>query len=260
MSSWVERARWPADVGAARRMLTAPLRRWLGARAPEAANSQARGRVRFGDLRRLTPISRHWGYDRGGGPVDRYYIERFLAAHALDVRGTVLEIGDDVYTRKFGGDRVECSDVLHVVDGNPRATIVGDLTRADHIPAASFDCIILTQVLQFVRDPAAAVRTINRILKTGGVVLATGAGIAQISRKDMEQWGEYWRFTDLSARTLFAEVFPAANVEVETCGNVLAAVAFLHGLAASELSESELEFCDPYFQVLVTVRAVKSDE
>ena len=34
--------------------------------------------VRFGDLRRTEPISREYGYDRGV-PVDRYYIERFLA-------------------------------------------------------------------------------------------------------------------------------------------------------------------------------------
>src|SRR5690348_8634455 len=35
------------------------------------------GRVNFGDLRRLKPISVVWGFDRGR-PVDRYYIEQFL--------------------------------------------------------------------------------------------------------------------------------------------------------------------------------------
>src|SRR5689334_3710614 len=41
------------------------------------------GEVRLGDLRRLTPISRNWGFDRGQ-PVDRYYIENFLAVQSSD--------------------------------------------------------------------------------------------------------------------------------------------------------------------------------
>ena len=40
------------------------------------------GKVAFGDLRRLTPISSK-GFDRGR-PIDRYYIEAFLAAHSND--------------------------------------------------------------------------------------------------------------------------------------------------------------------------------
>ena len=91
------------------------------------------GRVKLGDLRRLTPISQCFGFDRGL-PVDRYYIERFLARHASEIVGRVLEIGDDAYTRKFGGSRVSRSDVLHVHHGNRRATLVGDLTDPNVLP------------------------------------------------------------------------------------------------------------------------------
>ncbi len=77
--------------------------------------------------------------------MDRYYIEAFLAAHASDVRGHVLEVGDDAYTRRFGAGEVTRSDVLHVGEGNPQATIVGDLTHAEHIPSGAFDCVILTR-------------------------------------------------------------------------------------------------------------------
>src|SRR5437762_5517842 len=42
-------------------------------------------------LRRTSPISRLYGADRGT-VIDRYYIENFLARHANDVRGVVLEI------------------------------------------------------------------------------------------------------------------------------------------------------------------------
>jgi SAM-dependent methyltransferase len=213
--------------------------------------------VRFGSLRRVTPISREFGYDRGL-PIDRYYIENFLARHAEDIQGRVLEIGDDYYTRKYGGNRVKISDVLHVEEGNPQATIVADLTRADHIPSDAFDCVIFTQTLQLIYDVRSAIRTLHRILKPGGVLLATFPGVSLIAR---DQWGEtwYWAFTTLSARLLFEEAFPVANVTVDTRGNVLAAISYLHGLAVEELHKEELDHEDHSYEVLITVRAVKPE-
>lgn len=215
--------------------------------------------VRWGALRRLTPVSRVFGFDRGLC-IDRYYIENFLARHADDIRGRVLEIGDDAYTRRFGGERATKCDVLHAVEGNPKATIVADLACADHIPTDTFDCIICTQTLPFIYDVRAALWHIYRILKPGGVLLATFPGISQISRYDMDRWGDYWRFTYASARRLFGDVFGLKHVTVEAFGNVLVACAFLHGLAAHELKPHELDYNDPDYQVLVTVRAVKEDE
>jgi glycosyltransferase involved in cell wall biosynthesis len=236
-------------------LLPSPVHGWLRFWRERYTSGPRVGRVRFGSLRRLTPISRAFGFDRGL-PIDRYYIERFLSVHAGDIRGNVLEIGDDIYTRRFGGDRVTKSDVLHVSEGNPEATIVGDLTSAEHIPSDSFDCVILTQTLHLIYDVRAALKTLYRILKPGGVVLATFPGISQISK---DCWREYWcwGFTHLSARRLFEEIFPAANVCVEVSGNVLAAIAFLHGLAAEELREEELEYRDSNYEVSIMVRAVK---
>jgi glycosyltransferase involved in cell wall biosynthesis len=213
------------------------------------------GWVRFGDLRRIRPISREYGYDRGR-PIDRYYIEGFLARHAADIRGRVLEIGDAAYTRQFGGDRITTSDVFHVDEDNLGATIVGDLTAADHVPTGAFDCFILTQTLQLIFDVPAALRTAYRILKPGGVLLATVPGISQISN---DEWGAswYWAFTTLSARSLFEQAFPKANIEVTAHGNVLAATAFLQGLATEELTERELDHSDREYEMLITIRAVK---
>ena len=149
------------------------------------------------------------------------------------------------------------SDVLHAMDGNPKSTIVADLTCADHISSDTFDCLIITQTLPFIYDVKAAICTLNRILKSGGVVLTTLPGISQISRYDMDRWGEYWRFTTLSAQRLFAEFFPPECVTIEAHGNVLAAIALLHGLASSELKPLELEHHDPDYEVMITVRAVK---
>jgi SAM-dependent methyltransferase len=213
------------------------------------------GQVQFGSLSPSHPISQDFGCDRGR-PIDRYYIENFLANHGEDIRGRVLEIGDNSYTRRFGGDRVTVSDVLHVVEGDPQATIIADLASADHIPSNSFDCIILTQTLQLIYDVRAALKTVYRILKPSGILLATFPGISQTSDSE---WGDcwYWNFTPVSARRLFGEVFPATNVKIETFGNVLAAISFLHGLAVKELTPEELNYREPGYDVTISVRAIK---
>jgi SAM-dependent methyltransferase len=238
---------------AARKLVPLSIRQSLR-RAPRLLGSRAQA-IDFGSLRRVTPISRHWGADRGL-PIDRFYIESFLQEHARDVRGHVLEVRDDAYTRRFGGDRVDHSDVLHVVAGTPNATIIADLTRADHVPSETFDCVILTQTLQLIYDVRAALQTLHRILRPGGVLLATFPGISHIARRDMERWGDYWRFTTLSAQRLFAERF-SERVAVHAYGNVLATVGFLHGLATHELRREELVHADPDYQLVVAVRAVK---
>jgi SAM-dependent methyltransferase len=230
---------------------------WLRDRKIQWTNWPPVGLVFFGSLRRVRPISRLFGLDRGI-PIDRYYIEKFLHSHCEDIEGRVLEVGDSTYTRKFGGDKVSKSEVLHVTPGNPKATLVADLTSAEHILPDIFDCIILTQTLQFIYDTKAALGTVHRILKPGGVLLATMSGISQISRYDMERWGEYWRFTTRSARQLFEEVFDGPQVAVQVYGNVLAAISFLHGLSAQDLRQEELDYYDPDYEVLIAVKAIKS--
>jgi SAM-dependent methyltransferase len=214
------------------------------------------GRIEWGDLRQLKPISRQWGADRGL-PVDRYYIEKFLEARASDILGRVLEVGGDVYTRRFGEDRVERADVVVGPSGDPSATFVADFVDAPQLPVETFDCIICTQTLQFIADPAAAVATLYRILKPGGVLLATVPGISQVDRAEEERWNELWRFTVLGCQWLLERSFPPLELEVEAHGNVLSAVAFLEGLSAEELTPDELDYHDPDYQVLIAIRAIK---
>ncbi|MDH3639406.1 MAG: methyltransferase domain-containing protein [Gammaproteobacteria bacterium] len=222
---------------------------------PRLESNPPVGEVNFGDLRRLTPISRHFGYERGS-PVDRYYIENFLEACSTDIKGRVLEIGDNAYTTRFGGSRVITKNVLHVHDNNASAAFVGDLTEAPHIPSDSFDCFILTQTLHLIFDLRAAINTIYRILKPGGVLLATAPGISHLS---VDEWADYWcwSFTPSTLRRLFAETFPENHVSVEQFGNVLASIAFLQGLSTGELTREELDCNDRCYPLLVTVRAVK---
>jgi len=208
----------------------------------------------LGTIRRTKPLSDHYGRDRGT-PIDRYYIEQFLAAERAAIRGRVLEVMNRDYTVRFGA-AVDSSDVLDIDPGNPDATIVGDLTSADAVPTGSFDCFILTQTLQYIYDLKAAVAHAHRILGPGGTVLCT---VPVVSRIDRREFGsEYWRLTAAACSRLFGDVFPPNSVAVRERGNVLAAVAFLVGMAAEELSTRELERDDPFFPLVVTVRATKS--
>jgi SAM-dependent methyltransferase len=207
-------------------------------------------------LTRLEPVSRIFGFERGK-PVDRWYIERFLAAHATDVRGRVLEVAETTYTQWYGGDDVTRSDVLHAAPGNPAATVVGDLVTGEGLPRDAFDCFVMTQTLQVIWDVAAAVRGTRDLLAPDGVLLATVPGISQISREDRRDWGDWWRFTSDSVRRLFEEAYGPENIEVEAHGNVLSSACFLYGFAAEELTEAELAHNDPDFELLMTVRAVK---
>jgi hypothetical protein len=92
-----------------------------------------------------------------------------------------------------------------------------------------------------------------------GAIRREGEQSFQISRHDMDRWGDYWRFTTRSARQLFGEVFPASGLTVNSRGNVLTAIGFLHGMATEEMTPEELEHDDPDYELVITVRAEKAE-
>jgi hypothetical protein len=238
---------------------------WPIARLRRQEAPPPRGFARFGSFRRTEPISRRFGFDRGTG-IDRYYIEAFLRSQASDFRGRVVEIGDDHYVRsvsgwtpKAGHPLIDSVDILHVTGENPKTTIVADVANAPELDDAHFDCVVCPQTLQFIYDVRAAVATIHRILRPGGVLLATANGISQLSRYDVDRWGEYWRFTQQSLKRVLGEHFGEPNVEVRAHGNVLVGMGLLYGLAAEELRRAELDATDPDYEVILTARAVKAE-
>lgn len=233
--------------------------RLLGRLPPERATG-ARRRLRrlsrparLGTLRRTTPLSDEFGYDRGT-PLDRYYIERFLSENRSSVRGRVLEVKDSAYTEQFGTG-VTRKEVLDIDPENPLATIVADLASPDVIPDASFDCFILTQTLQYIYETRAAIAQAHRILKLGGALLATVPAVSPIVAETYLT--DYWRFTPESCAALFGEIFGHDSIRVRSYGNMLTGIAFLAGIAHEELTERELAAHDKRFTMLISVSAMK---
>jgi SAM-dependent methyltransferase len=219
-------------------------------------------RVAPAEATALRPASDIWGLDRGT-PIEVHYIREFLRAHAADIRGRVLEVGDRRYTTELGR-AVERSDVLNLRPGNPEATIVGDLSTGEGIPESAFDCLIVTNTLLLIYDVSAAVRGCYRALRPGGVLLAHFTGIARRAYDPRDpDWGppgwhgagDLWRFTSTAARRLCEEAFPPDRVEVTTYGSVRTATASLYGLAAEELAATELAAHDPRYELAIMVRA-----
>ncbi|WP_353646422.1 glycosyltransferase [Mesorhizobium sp. WSM2239] len=249
----------PAAVRTARMVALSPDA--VASRTVSAVKSRIRpylnaARVRFGSLDRTTPISRSFGYDRGK-PVDRHYVEQFLAKHSADIGGRVLEIGDNQYTMRFGGDRVEVSNVLNRYPGHPTTTFVGDLTDGAGLPSDAFDCFVLTQTLHLLFDLRSAVATLHRVLKPGGVLLVT---VPWASPIDRGEWGAdwFWSISPNGLQRLLQEAFGPDCQAVTAYGNVKVATAFLYGLAEHELRPSDFEVHDPHCPVIVAGRAVKA--
>jgi SAM-dependent methyltransferase len=231
-------------------------RRWLGRKRLTVKRELL---WKFGDLRRVTPYRPAFGC-YGGQCIDRFYIEKFLEKYSSDICGRVLEVAEPVYTNQFGRGKVTTSDI---VDGDVRnhgATIHADLTSADNVADNTYDCIICTQTLLLIYDFQAAIRTLRRLLKTGGVLLCTFPGISQLCPADMISSGvgnDYWRFTRHSAALAFGSTFGDGRVTVETYGNVLAATAMLHGIVSQELTDEERNYHDPDYEIIIAVRARK---
>jgi len=199
---------------------------------------------------RVRPYSASYGANRGT-PLDRVYIERFLAQHADAIRGDVLEVNDNRYTTQLGRD---CrSHVVDIRPTNPRATIVADLCVVGSLPRERFDCVILTHTIQLVEDPAAALENVHAALVPEGVALIT---VPSLSRLDLGN-RDYWRWVPAGLEVLCRRTMPGADVTVQAFGNAGTGAAFFVGLSAENVGRRLLGRDDPNFPVTTCARVAK---
>lgn len=201
-------------------------------------------------LETTSPVSRVFGLDRGDS-IARLYIETFLEREVKELSKdqniiSTLEVGEDKYIQRFFPDSERS-----ILD----YSLGVDLTKPDSLGKKKYDVFICTNVLNFIFDYKAAIKGCYEVLKDEGVLLATVAGnISQISRYDMDRWGDYWRFTYLSVERLFKEVF-GEDVRIVTYGNSVAATAFIQGVSVQDLPNKSLLFdvVDPDYSIVIGV-------
>lgn len=206
------------------------------------------------NLAPIEPLNRKFGLSRGT-PIDRYYIEAWLENNKELIRGDVLEIAEDTYTKRFGGSAA-ISHILHVSleqDG----FIKGNFETGEGITEDSMDCIILTQTLPFIYGCDKVIANLYKMLRKGGTALITTGGIAQISRYDMDRWGHFWSFTTASLKRLIEESAFGDHYKITVYGNIKAACALLYGVAAEELKTEELEYADDDYPVSICAVVTK---
>ena len=195
-----------------------------GAFGVNQTNLARTGRLRrLGRLQALLPISPLRGSDRGH-PVEDALVEEFLESRREDVRGDVLDLRRE--TAAAG-----------VFDARERRPL-------QELPSAAYDCVILAQILQHALDPAAMVADCRRILKTGGVLLATVpslGGIDSILGLDTD----VWRFGEEGLRALLGREFEPQAMNVMARGTRSSAIALLGGLAVDDFSPSDSGFARP---------------
>jgi hypothetical protein len=194
-----------------------------------------------------------WGYDRGT-PIDRYYLDRFLHANADVITGRVLEVHDARYTTRFGHDLVTV-DVVDIEPANAAATVVADLAVPQSLPAARYDCAVITQTLMYVSDLSCAVANLWQSIAPGGTLIVTMPSISRVDPDigDLDRW----RVTGRGLEEALRRGCDDGVVSVVTFGSVLTASAFLYGVACEELTTDELDVFDPLYPVLVAGRATK---
>jgi SAM-dependent methyltransferase len=207
---------------------------------------RARGRPAVGSAsstfcRSKDLISNHYCCDRGK-PIDRRFIEQFIKSNRAGISGSVLEVQDPTYTYRFGTN-VTRSIVVGIAPGK-HITLISDLQDLKEIESDSVDCVLLAQTLQFVYDLRAAMSAAFRVLKPGGTLILTVPGIQPLGP---DEGPHCWSSTPHSARKLLAESF----------GNVLTAVAFLHGLALEELDPILVDEHDSRYPIIIGVKAIK---
>lgn len=193
------------------------------------------------------PISRRFGRELGT-PIDRIYIEKFLESNQSYIKGNVIEVGDDYYTRKYGVPNVK-SNIMHIYGWKGAKKI--NIETGEGIEENSIDCFICTQTLQMIYDIHACMKNIKKMLKPDGVALITISGISQLAMSDYSTWGEYWRVTPLTAKKLATEQFGNENVQVYSYGNVKTVAAFICSIPAEVLDPRDFEENDEQFPLTV---------
>ena len=206
-----------------------------------------------GILMQSAPVDGNNGGNRGT-TISRYYIKRFLdyATSSITVPESIstFEVGDLRYSEEYYPKASH--SMLDYKKGQ-------DLTKTDTLQENRYDIFLCTQVYNFLFDVPAAIKGSYYVLKEGGYLLCTVVGnISQVIQGDMDDYGDYWRFTYLGIQRLMEQVFDTDKIETISYGNAMATTAYMHGMCVEDLPRKELlDELDPEYALVIGIIARK---
>ncbi|MFE9450257.1 class I SAM-dependent methyltransferase [Streptomyces sp. NPDC006739] len=207
------------------------------------------GGIDWGQLRRLIPICPAFGMSRGT-PIDRYYLDQFIAEIRDSVQGDVVEIGGlDSNKDAYGFTRASEYRGLDI-RAAPGVALVGDVADLGIIPAGSLDTILAFNVLEHTARPWQVVDNMWQWLRPGG----TACCMVPSAQRLHSAPEDYWRPLPTALREMFSAW---SEQTVHQYGNPLSVIASLMGIAAEELDALELSTYHPDYPVATCIVARK---
>ncbi|MGR4854902.1 class I SAM-dependent methyltransferase [Streptomyces violaceus] len=207
------------------------------------------GEIDWGQLRRLTPICPDFGISRGT-PIDRHYLNQFIAEIRDLVQGDVVEIGgNDGNKDVYGFTRTSGYRGLDIREA-PGVSLVGDAADPGIIPADSLDAIIAFNVLEHTARPWQVVDNMRQWLRKGGRAYCMVPSAQRLHGAPED----YWRPLPAALREMFGAW---SEQTVYQYGNPMSVIASLMGVAAEELDTLELSTYHPAYPVASCVVARK---
>jgi SAM-dependent methyltransferase len=155
--------------------------------------------------------------------VAQYY-QKMLPIHA---RGKLLDLGCGkvpLYGAYKGVvDDVTCVDWQNSLHKNNHLDVVADLNELLPLEAAHFDTVILSDVLEHIREPQQLVGEIFRVLKPGGKLIMNVPYFYWLHEEPFD----YYRYTK-HALKFMAEKSGMEVLEIESLGGLPEILADLH--------------------------------
>jgi SAM-dependent methyltransferase len=211
--------------------------------------SPPRGAVDWGSLRRSHPICKRFGFSRGT-PIDRYYLDKFVAQIRNRVVGATVEIGGARQNRELY--RLTNVSEYTAIDAEAHdyVDVVGDAHESSLLAPDSADSILAFNVLEHCADPWLVARNMHRWLRTGGCAFCMVPNAQRVHNFPRDYWrplpdGVNWLFRDFGSR------------ELSQYGNPTSVIASHLGIAAEELTQAELDAQHPDYPVATCIVATK---
>ncbi len=211
--------------------------------------SPAKNCIDWGDLKKIVPICQAFGLTRGT-PVDRYYLNKFIAETRTQIVGKVLEVGGTPQDRAFYDINPGTSYHILNLEAGPEVDTLGDVHDVNVIKPESFDTAIVFNVLEHCYAPWIAVENIYTWLKPGGKCFAMVPSAIRLHAIPFDYWRPLpdafnWMLRNFSQHKLYIY------------GNPITAIASYHGIAAEEITTEELDAFHPDYPVAICIVAEK---